>query len=131
MSQAPNLGRLLRMLNLNHSKKITKWKIVEGICISRPSLLKASLYQPKRVNKFFLLKNSFNYECNLIHAVICQGCKEEYIGETGCVVKERINIYRQHSKTAAISATGSWSTSTFLWNRKVSYVSFFQDYSIK
>ena len=96
MSQAPNLGRLLRMLNLNHSKKITKWKIVEGICISRPSLLKASLYQPKRVNKFFLLKNSFNYECNLIHAVICQGCKEEYIGETGCVVKERINIYRQH-----------------------------------
>ena len=96
MSQAPNLGRLLRMLNLNHSKKITKWKIVEGICISRPSLLKASLYQPKRVNKFFLLKNSFNYECNLIHTVICQGCKEEYIGETGCVVKERINIYRQH-----------------------------------
>ena len=69
---------------------------MEGICISRPSLLKASLYQPKRVNKFFWLTSSFNYECNLIHVVICQGCKEEYIGKTDCLVKERINIYRQH-----------------------------------
>ena len=69
---------------------------MEGIFISRPSLLKASLYEPKRVNKFFLLKNSLNYECNLIHVIICQGCKEEYIGETGYLVKERINIYRKH-----------------------------------
>ena len=25
---------------------------------------------------------------------ICQGCQEEDIGETGCVVKEQINFYR-------------------------------------
>ena len=25
---------------------------------------------------------------------ICQGCKEEDIRETGCVVKEQINFYR-------------------------------------
>ena len=24
---------------------------------------------------------------------ICQGCKEEDIGETGCAVKEQINFY--------------------------------------
>ena len=42
-------------------------------------------------------KNSFNCgSSNLIHVVIFQGCKEEYIGETGCLVKERINIYRKH-----------------------------------
>ena len=42
-----------------------------------------------------MLKNSFNCESsNLIYVVICQGCKEEYIGETGCLVKEQIKIYR-------------------------------------
>ena len=66
-------------------------------CVSSPYLLKASLYQFKRVNKTILLKNSFNFESiNFIYVVICQGCKREYIGEMGCPVKERINIYRQH-----------------------------------
>ena len=67
-------------------------------CVSCPYLLKASLYQFKRVNKTFLLKNSLNCDesSNLIHVFTCQGCKEEYTGETGCIVKERINIYRQH-----------------------------------
>ena len=44
-----------------------------------------------------MLKISFNCESsNLIYVVICQWCKETFIGETGCLVKERINIYRQH-----------------------------------
>ena len=66
-------------------------------CVSSPYLLKASLYQFKRVNKTILLKNSFNFESiNFIYVVICQECKREYIGEMGCLVKERINICRQH-----------------------------------
>ena len=66
-------------------------------CVSCLYLLKASLYQFKPVKKTFLLKNSFNCESsNLIYVVICQECTEEYIGETGCQVKERINISRQH-----------------------------------
>ena len=44
-----------------------------------------------------MLKNSFNCESsNLIYVFICQECKEEYIGETGCLLKGRRNIYRQH-----------------------------------
>ena len=44
-----------------------------------------------------MLKNSFNCESSqLSYVVICQGSKQEYIGETGYLVKERINIYRQH-----------------------------------
>ena len=66
-------------------------------CISCPYLLKASLYQFKQVNKTILLKKSFNCEnSNLIYVFICQECKDEYIGETGCLVKKQINIYRQH-----------------------------------
>ena len=56
-----------------------------------------STYLFKRVNKIFIIKNNFNYKSRtLIYVVICQGCKEEYIDETGCLVKESISIYRQH-----------------------------------
>ena len=49
------------------------------------------------MNKVFFLQNNFNCESrNLIHVIICRECQEEYIGETGCLVKERISVYRQH-----------------------------------
>ena len=39
----------------------------------------------------------FNCESkNLIYVVICSGCKEEYIRQTQTMLKERLNIYRQH-----------------------------------
>ena len=64
-------------------------------CGSCPYLLKASLYQFKRVNKTFLLKNSINCECsNLIYVAVFQECKEDHTGETAYLVK--ININRQH-----------------------------------
>ena len=62
-----------------------------------PCLLRASLHQFKRVNKTFLLKNSFNCESsNLIYVVICQGWKQKYVGETGSLEEEWIDIYRSH-----------------------------------
>ena len=88
------VGYSVGLKHKNHEKKNCRKN-----CVSCSYLLKASLYQFKRVKKTFLLKNSFNCESsNLIYVVICQGCKEEYIGETGCLVKERINIYRQHMR---------------------------------
>ena len=97
MSQAPNLGSLLCSSKSESQFKNHEVKNCGKNCVSCPYLLKASLYQFKRVNKTVLLKNSFNCESsNLIYIVIFQGCKEEYIGETGYLVKERINIYRQH-----------------------------------
>ena len=97
MSLAPNLGRLLCTSKFESQHKNHKVKNCGKNCISCPYLLKASLYQFKQVKKTFLLKNSFNCDSsNLIYVVISQGWKEDYIGETGCLVKERINIYRQH-----------------------------------
>ena len=113
--------------NKNHEVKICGKN-----CVSSHYLLKASLYQFKRVKKTFLLKNVFNCKgSNLIYVVICQGCKEEYIGETGCLVKERINIYRQHIRHPQYQQLAAEVTFTYLWRQKVSYVSFFQDYSRK
>ena len=97
MSQAPNLGRLLCRSKFESQHKNHEVKNCGKNSTSCPYLLKASLYQFKRVKKTFLLENSFNCESsNLIYVFICHGCKEEYIGETDCLVKERINIYGQH-----------------------------------
>ena len=83
MSQAPNLGRLLCMSKFESQYKNHEVKNCGKNCVSCPYLLKASLHQFKRVKKTVLLKNSFNCESsNLIYVVICQGCKDEYIGET-------------------------------------------------
>ena len=99
MSQAPNLERLLSGSNSGSQYKNDEVKNCGENCVSLSYLLKASLYQFKRGCKTFFLKNSFNYESsNSVYIVICKGCKEEYIGETGCLVKERINIYRQHKR---------------------------------
>lgn len=97
MSQAPNLGRLLCRSDFQSQHKQHEVKTCGKNCVCCPYLLNASTYIFKKVHKTFYLKTSFNCESNnLIYVVICSGCKEEYIGETGCLVKERINIYRQH-----------------------------------
>ena len=97
MSQAPNLCWLLCRSKFESQHKNHKVKNCGKNCDSCPNLLKASLYQFKQTRKTFLLKNSFNCQSsNLICVAICQGCKERYIEETGCLVKEQIKIYRQH-----------------------------------
>ena len=94
MNQATNLQTLLCRSKFESQYRNHEVKNCGKNCVSSLYLLKPSLYQ---VNKTFFLKNSFNFESsNLIYIVICQGCKEEYIGETGCLEKRRINIYRQH-----------------------------------
>ena len=82
-NQAPNLRRLLCRSKSEPQHKNHKVKKCGKNWVSCPYLLKASLYQFKQVNKIFLLKNFFKCESsNLVYVVICQGCKEEYIGET-------------------------------------------------
>ena len=62
MSQAPNLGRLLSRSKFESQHKNHEVKNCGKNCVSCSYLLKASLHQFKRVNKTFLLKNSFNCE---------------------------------------------------------------------
>ena len=57
-------------------------------------------YSFKNVDKTFTLKTSFSCDsANLIYVVICSGCQEEYIGETGLgksKLRDRVRIYKQH-----------------------------------
>ena len=49
------------------------------------------------VSKQFKIRVLFNRESkNFIYDVICSGCKEEYIGQTQTMLKERLNTSRQH-----------------------------------
>ena len=97
MHQAPNLERLLCKSKFMPVEEHFQVNSCGKNCVCCPYLLKASSYLFKRVNKVFFLKNNFNCESkNLIYVVICQECQEEYIGETGCLVKEGISVYRQH-----------------------------------
>ena len=80
MSQTPNLEKLLCRPLFESQHKNQELKNYGKNCLSCPYLLKASIYQFKRVKKTFLLKNSFDCESsNLIYVVMCQGCKEKYI----------------------------------------------------
>ena len=81
------IGRLLCRCKFESQRNNHEVKNCGKNCVSCPYLLKTSLYQFKRINIFFLLKNYFKCEgSNLIHVVICQGCKEEYM-ELNCLVK--------------------------------------------
>ena len=57
-------------------------------------------YTFKNVQITFKLKNRFTCDSfNLIYVVICDTCKEEYVGETGegkTKLRDRVRVYRQH-----------------------------------
>ena len=65
----------------------------------------------------YLLKNGItvytngNFECssrNVLYLVICCGCNEFYIGETGDKLKTRFAVHRQQSKpTATLKAVSA------------------------
>ena len=45
----------------------------------------------------FKVKSRFDCNSsNLIYLIKCKGCNEEYIGQTGRTLKERVVLYRQH-----------------------------------
>ena len=97
MRQVPNLERLLCKSKFMLLEEHFHVNACGKNCLCCPYLLKASSYLFKSVNNVFFLKsNSICESRNLIYVVICQGCQEEHIGETGCLVKERISVYRQH-----------------------------------
>ena len=59
-------------------------------------------YTVKNVQISFKLKKRFTCDkSNLIYVVICDTCKEEYIGETGegkTKLRDRVRVYHQHIK---------------------------------
>ena len=50
----------------------------------------------KEIRSFFL---KFNFNCksfNLMYVVICCYCQQEYLGQTGTLLREKISVCKQH-----------------------------------
>ena len=97
--QAPNLKRILTKAEFS-SKKPAVRKCGDKKCKCCDYLLLADQYIFKKTGYCFVLKTSFTCDSsNLIYVLICDGCGEEYIGETGegvTKLRDRVRVYRQH-----------------------------------
>ena len=95
--QAPNLGRILCKSPFSPSNSISGVKNC-GKSFACCKYIKESIEHTfKTVDKKFEIRILFNCKSkNLIYVVIYSGCKEEYIGQTQTMLKERLNAYRQH-----------------------------------
>ena len=95
--QAPNLERILCKSSFSPSNSISGVKNCNKSFVCCQYIKEGIEYTFKTVDKKFEIRIPFNCESkNLIYVVICSGCKEEYIGQTQTMLKERLNTYRQH-----------------------------------
>ena len=63
-----------------------------GLCVS---LIEGSVYEFK-TGQQFKIKNFFSCASeNLIYAIKCCGCNEDYIGQTGLTLRKRMTLHRQ------------------------------------
>ena len=97
--QAPNLKRILCKAAFS-SKKTTIQKCGDKRCKCCEFLLLTDHYIFKNTGYKFVLKTCMSCNSsNLIYVIVCAGCSEEYIGETGegdAKLRDRVRIYRQH-----------------------------------
>ena len=95
--QAPNLGRILCKSSFSFSNSISGVRNCGKSFVCCQYIKEGIEHTFKTVDKKLEIRLPFNCESkNLIYVVICSGCKEEYIGQTETMLKERLNTYRQH-----------------------------------
>jgi len=95
--QAPNLEKLLCKSQFLSQEQVFRTSNCGKHCFCCDYIREGESYKFLNFEKEFNLKCAFNCESiNLIYVVICDGCKEEYIGQTGGPLKDRLRIYRQH-----------------------------------
>ena len=94
---APNLARILCKSSFSPSNSISEVKNCGKIFVCCQDMKEGIEHTFKTVDKKFEIRIPFNCESKyLIYVVICCGRKEEYIGQTQTMLKERLNTYRQH-----------------------------------
>ena len=94
--QPSNLGRLLCKSKYINKDKLGIKKCGKN-CVCCNYLMEIKEYKFLNLNSTFVINSNFNCNSsNLIYAIVCPGCNEEYIGQTGRTLKERLCLYRQH-----------------------------------
>ena len=94
--QPPNLKKLLTRASLTTNKGSTV-KCTDKRCKTCPNMPIVSALTFHNAGKTFHLKQEFSCTSrNLIYCLTCTGCKKQYIGETGDVLRNRMTLHRQH-----------------------------------
>ena len=95
--QTPNLKRILCKSSFSPISSISGVKNCGKSFVCCQYIKEGIEHTFKTDDKKFEIRIPLNCESeNLIYVAICSGCKEEFIGQTQTMLKERLNTYRQH-----------------------------------
>ena len=97
--QSPNLKQILTKAEFsNQNNGVYKCKDKRCECCNYLKLGESHTFKNSHIT--FKLKSRMDCDSsNIIYVIICPGCKEEYIGETGknnTKLRDRVRVYRQH-----------------------------------
>ena len=94
--QTNNLKRILtRAAFTDKKEKYTTYKCGEPRCKTCHQLIITSEFKTD-IQSVVLNANMSCISRNLIYILLCNGCQEIYVGETGDLLRTRINVHRQH-----------------------------------
>ena len=95
--QPPNLGKLLtRAKFTNQSTKTGSYKCQNKRCRHCPYVNETQTLKIKATGKTFYIKHFFTCKTqNVLYAITCNGCGEQYIGMTNSTLQERFRVHRQ------------------------------------
>ena len=91
MCQAPNLERMLGTSRFQSEQTINTVNKCDKNCYCRPDSLDKSTSKFKKSSKAFKIQTGFSWESKILLYLICRGCKVEYIDESRCMLKERLD----------------------------------------
>ena len=97
--QGPNLKKLLTRARFTEDEKhnhIGSRKCGDKRCKCCINILETTSFTFHKTNQIFDIKSSLTCTSkNLIYVIICNGCSEYYIGETGDYLRNRCTVHRQ------------------------------------
>ena len=97
--QPPNLEHLLCKTTYINNEKVKVSKCGKN-CVCCPYIKEGTEFKFKYRDIPFKVISPFNCNTsNLLYVITCPECNEEYIGQTGRTLRERVVLYRQHIRT--------------------------------
>ena len=130
--QPYNLKRLLTKAKFtsNTTPKVTKCnKPTCGLCIH---LLEGNSFTFQCGTNFKIHENMLCDVKNVVYIMICRGCGEEYIGETGNLLRQRVTVHNQQirdPRTRILKVSEHIANCAHTFNPKYKIFPFYKMYS--
>ena len=98
--QAPNLGKLLTRAKLTNTQTNNgSFKCQDKKCKNCKHMNQTQTLFIKSTGKTFTIKHHLTCKTqNVLYAITCTGCHEQYIGMTNNTLAKRFNLHRHHIK---------------------------------